>query len=403
MDTFNFKLIDSVNSHRTILHVLVIITFTVLFGYMSLSEPTLNWDMIAYVANAYQYNTGSSIAEIQQMIYANLSRTISAEDFAKFYNSPSRVVLSTDPEAFGQTIKFFYDARVVYIGILAALMNLGMDPFFASYFISTTCSVLSILLLSRLLPIQMPLGLCLSLPFIVLACGLLNVARFSSPDALAALVTIVMYWLLVRNYLVALLLLLPLSVLVRTDLILLMPMFVGYLFVANRISRTFLIFSGIVTVATYLILNHIIVDGDPWSSVIGYNYGVKPTHTDDYIFPITISSYLSYIVIGIKSFSYNPLFFMICALWVTGMFLFGSRFFFNPNNQSISRQHMDLMFLLVSCVAYVAVHFLMFPVTWIRFFAAQYSLVTVVVLWATLAILAERNYSDRSEVNLLDK
>ena len=64
---------------------------------------------------------------------------------------------------------------------------------------------------------------------------------------------------------------------------------------------------------------------------------------------------------------------------------------------------MDLMFLLVSCVAYVAVHFLMFPVTWIRFFAAQYSLVTVVVLWATLAILAERNYSDRSEVNLLDK
>lgn len=403
LDTIKKNLIVKVDGYRTLIHVSVISTFVLLFGYLSLSEPSLNWDMVAYIANALQYNTDNSIAQIQQMIFTELAESVSNEDFATFTNSPSREVLATDPEAFGQTIKFFYDARVVYIGILAAFMRLGMDPIFASYFISTSCSILSILLLAKLVPVRVPLGLCFSLPFIVLACGLLNVARYSSPDAMAALVTIGMYWLLVRNHLVVLLLLMPLTVFVRTDLILLMPMFLTYLFLFKRISRIFIVFIGLATVATYLTLNNIIVDGDPWSSLIGYNYGIKPTHPADYVFTVTLSNYFSYIITGIKSFSYNPLFFMFCALTVTGLFLFASRFFFNPNQQPISRQHTDLTFLIISCITYVGLHFLLFPVTWIRFFAAQYSLVTVVVLWATLAILAERNYSDRTDVNLLDK
>lgn len=403
LDSLKTSLIEKVDSFRNIIHAGIVSTFVLLFFYLSLSEPTLNWDMLAYVANALQYTTDLTVAQIQHTIFTNLSQTVSAEDFAAFTNSPSREVLATDPVAFGQTIKFFYDARIVYIGILAGLMKMGMDPFFASYFISTTCSVLSILLLAKLIPIRIPLGLCFALPFIVLACGLLNVARFSSPDALAALTTIFMYWLLIRDRVAILLVMLPLSVLVRTDLILLMPMFLSYLFLYKRFSRVIIVFSGLLTIATYLTLNHVIVDGDPWSSLIGYNYAIKPTHPAEYVFTVTLSNYFSYIITGIKSFSYNPLFFMFCALSITGIFMFGSRFFFNPNGQPISRQHRDLSFLILSCIAYVVIHFFMFPVTWIRFFTAQYSLVSVVVLWATLAILAERNYSDRVDVNLLEK
>jgi len=370
-----------VDNHRGLIRTVLTLPFIVLFGYLSLSEPTLNWDMIAYVANAIQYSGDSTPAEIQQFIFTQLPHSVPPEDLAKFTNTPNRLVLSTNPEAFNQTIHFFYDARVVYIGALALLMNLGMDPFFASYFIS----------------------MCFSIPFVALACGLLDVARFSSPDSLATFVIISMYWLLNRNYLFALLLLLPMSIFVRTDLVILMPMFLGYLYILNRYSRLLIVLSGLATLAAYIVLNQFIVNGDPWSSLIGYNFGNKPTHPADFSFTVTFGNYVTYLIDGIKSFSYNPLFFMFCALAVTGGFMFGSRFFFNPNNQPVSRQHLDLLFLLVSCVAYVGFHFLLFPVTWIRFFAAQYSLVTVVVLWATLSILAERNYSNREEVDLMAK
>lgn len=402
-EAVSLYLITRISRYRTHIQLFVTVPFLVLFSYLSLSEPTLNWDIIPYVANAMQYVSGLSIAEIQQSIYSSLRSGIPAEDMARLLNTPSRVALSTDPVAFGQTLEFFYDVRLVYIGILAVLIELGMNPFFATYFISTVCSVASVLLLSRLIPVKLPLGMCFALPFVVLACGLLNVARLSSPDALATLVTIVMYWLLIRNKMVLLLLLIPFTIFVRTDLILLMPIFLGYLFFFNRIGRPLIICCAVVSMLAYFVLNNVMFDSDPWTSLIGYNYGPKPTHPADYSFPVTIASYFSYVVIGLKSFSYNPLFFIFCALSVTGIFIFGSAFFFNPNRRAVSRQHSDLLFLFVSCVAYVIVHFIMFPVTWIRFFAAQYTLVAVVVLWATLAILSERNYSNRNDVSLLDK
>ena len=386
---------------RARVHFGVLSVFLALFAYLSLSEPALNWDIFAYVANAKQYIGDQPVEELHRSIYQDIQKQISDIDFARLHNTSSRATIMLDPTAFEQTIEFFYDARIIYTGILAAFIKFGMDPFFASYFISTVCAMLSVLLLARLIPIAFPMGLCFALPFVTLGCGLLTVARLSSPDALAALMTIVLYWLLIRNRIFCVLLLLPTLVFVRTDLILLMPLFLGYFFLTKRMHIALIVLSGLATVAAYLTLNHVIVDGDPWSSLIGYNYGIKPTHPLDYTFDITISMYISYLVAGLKSFSYNPMFFVICSLAVTGIFLFASRFFYNPENRPVSQQHADLLFLLVSSVAYIGIHFLLFPVTWTRFFAAQYSIVAVVVLWATLSLLAERNYSSRVDVDLM--
>lgn len=396
------KLIIRLAAKRSYVRTAVLSSFCLLFTYLSLSEPDIEWDIVPYVANATQYLYDQPIEELHQSIYRDMRESISADDFANLTGSPSRAVLSKDPEAFKQTIKFFYDARIVYTGILAGFIKIGVNPFFATYFISAICAILSILLLSRLIPIQLPMGLCFALPFIALSCGILNVSRLASPDALATLVTIVLYWLLIRNRLYMLLLLLPLIIFVRTDLILLAALFVAYLLLVSRVPRFLVAVSGLSTIAAYLILNYVIVDSDPWSSLIGYNFGEKPTHPAEYSFQITVSDYTSFIVQGLKSFSYNPMFFMFCALSITGVFLFSSRFFYNPARKPVSQQHLDLLFLHVSSVTYIGLHFLMFPVTWTRFFAAQYSLVTVVVIWATLSILAERNYSDRTEVDILN-
>jgi len=377
-------------TRRTIICLTFLTAFSLLFGILALSAPFLEWDMLAYVANATVNLTELSARDIHELVYTQLQWAVPSEDYQRLIGSESRAALATNPEAFWQTSEFFYDARVIYIGLLSALMYFGVEPFFASYFISTICVIISIFLLANLLPVTLPYGVCFSLPFVVFSCGLFELARFSTPDALAALVTVAMYWSLMRNgwYL---LLLLPASVFIRTDIIILAAIFHSYLFLTARFPRVHVVASAVATVVAYLILNNYIVDGDPWSSLIGYNFGEKPIYPLDYTFTVTLRNYLAYILDGLRSFSYEPRFFMFGFMVTSGLFMFTARYFYYPNER-LSADHQNMLFVLVSSVVYLAGHFMLFPVNWIRFFAVHYALVVVTVLWAAMILLAQLNY-----------
>jgi len=378
------------DANRVMVNAIVLSGFAILFTFMVLSEPDIDWDLIAYVANATQYLSDQPIEALQTSVYGQLKNTVSAEDYARLTGSPSRAVISEDPEAFRQTIAFFYDTRIVYTGLVAGLMSYDVNPFFACYLVSVASAVLSVFFLARMVPVKLPMALAFAIPFITLSFGLLDVARSASPDALAALAIIICYWMLFRKQLLILLVLLPLIIYVRTDLILIAALFQGYLLLGNRISRVLVVISGMSTIAAYLILNHVIIEGDPWSSLIGYNYGTKPTHPEDYAQVFGVKEYMSYLLIGLKSYSYNPVFFAYCALTTVGVSFLSHSFLENKNKASASDLQWDLFFVLVSSALYIVLHFLLFPVTWIRFFAAQYSLVAVVVLWASLWAMSER-------------
>jgi len=384
------------------IQTVTMVLFIAIFASLAMASPIYEWDLIPYMANALHVVTGTPTEALQTSIYENLKQTIPPDSYAKLIGSPTRLVLSQDPEAFRQTTAFFYDSRVVYTYINAVFIKLGFNPIFVIYTFSVVCAVISALLLSHLIPVRAPLGLYFVLPFIALSCGLLTVARIATPDSLATLTTIALYFLLIRNRVPLLLILLPLTIFIRSDLIVLTGLFFAYFFFTNRISKIAVVASACATAGMYLLLNYVIVDHDAWSSLIGYNFGEKPTHPADYNFTVTLSGYFSYIMKGLVSFSYNPIFFVFCMLAVTGIVQFSSRFFFNHGNTKVSLQHADILFLLVSCAAFLGLHFLLFPVTWTRFFAAQYSLVAVVVVWTTLAILAERNYSTRESMDLLN-
>ena len=378
-------------TRRTIICIAFLSVFSLLFGLLALSAPFLEWDMLPYVANATANLTELSAKDIHELVYKQLQLAVPAEDYQRLTGSESRAALAINHEAFRQTSEFFYDARVVYIGLLSALMHLGMEPFFASYFISTVCIIMCIFLLANLLPGALPYGVCFSLPFIAFSCGLFELARFSTPDALAALVTVALYWSLMRKgwYL---LLLLPASVFIRTDLIILAAIFHAYLFLTERFPRILVLTSGLATIAAYLLLNNYIVDGDPWSSLIGYNFGDKPIYPLDYTFTVSFKNYVSYILDGLRTFSYEPRFFMFGFMVSSGLFMFSARFFYYPNER-LSASHQNMLFILVSSIVYIGAHFMLFPVSWIRFFAAQYALVVVSVLWAAMILLAQRNYN----------
>ena len=138
---------------------------------------------------------------------------------------------------------------------------------------------------------QAPAGLIFVIPFITLAFGFMTIARLAIADALATLTTILLYVMLFRGKVHWLLLICSLVIFIRTDLILLLALFHAYLLFTARASKGLVIFSGVATVAAYLFLNHVIVESDPWTSLLGYSLGEKPTHPEKYNFPISFTRY----------------------------------------------------------------------------------------------------------------
>jgi len=395
------RFVNKLLAHRQGVVTVVMTVFITLFAVLTLKEPIYEWDLFAYVANALRVSHDWPIEQLHERVYQLVQQSVPTDAYTELLGSPSRLVLSENSEAFGQTISFYYDARIIYIRILALLMSIGIDPVFACYLFSSACTVLSVLLLARLIPTNVPLGLYFALPFIVLACGLLNVARLATPDAFAMLVTIFIYFLLFRNRINFILVLLPILIFVRTDLILLIALFHLYFFVFGRANKIATAASGVATIAAYILLNYYIVEADSWTSLIGYSFGEKPTHPDDFVFPISFVSYTELLLNGLMSFSYNPIGLVYCMLTVIGLVLFSARYFIDPSTFTATTRHIDILFLLLSCVMYLGLHFLLFPAIWTRFFAAQYSLVAVVVVWTTFSVLAKRNYSANENSDLL--
>ncbi len=393
------KLISWISGKQESLLAVMMLVFITLFSSLTLTKPTYEWDLLPYMANAMQIVDEQPIDVLHTNVYEAAVKALPTHAYSSLLGSPSRFVLSEDSEAFRQTMTFFYDARIVYNYIMAGMLASGLNPVFAYYFFSTLCAVISLLLLMRLIPAKLPVAMHFVMPFIVLAFGLMTVARLATPDALAALTTISLYFILLRNKLLLLLILLPLVVFIRTDLILLIGLFHAYLLFGNRVSKVLVVISGLATIFAYLYLNHVIVEGDPWSSLLGYNFGEKPTHPADYHYPVPVSQYLEILNIGIYSFSYIPIFFAFCMLTVMGVVILASRYFSQTANLKFSVQHLDLLFVILSSAVYFLLHFLLFPVGWTRFFAAQYSLVAVVVCWCFFSIHAAR---EKSTAEMLD-
>lgn len=46
--------------------------------------------------------------------------------------------------------------------------------------------------------------------------------------------------------------------------------------------------------------------------------------------------------------------------------------------------HTDILFTLLSSLIYVALHFLFFPVSWVRFYSAQFALAMSLVVYLSL-------------------
>jgi len=367
---------------RICLLLAFLVVFCGTFFLSNLHRPLLNWDMVAYVASAKAYQTHDPAA-LQTEVYELLRRSVPQRTYSDLTTGYLRHLRATDPESFRQHLPFF-QIRVAYVWAILALWTFGLNPFFASYLISAICAALAIMVLAFILPRQ-PLVYSLVVPFIALSSAFPDLARYSTPDAMAALAVLVCYALAFRRHKL-LLIALPACVAVRTDLLLLLPSFYVFLWLTRPFASRLVLASALSSVALYWGLNAIFGNYG-WSTVFDYTFSHQSAYPADYPHAVTVKSYLAALASGVGSVENGPRLLKYVGVSIAGI----AALLWRPHwiRRAVGPMSAPLQFALVSSLVYVGLHFMLFPAMWGRYFAAQYALAFSLAAYIALeAVLA---------------
>ena len=356
--------------------VLIYLTvFSAVFLALVLRNPFYNWDMIGYVASAVRFEVADP-SEVQRRVYGELKASVPADVYGRLTGGHERQLRATDPESFRQHLPF-YQIRVLYGAAIYATAKCGVNPFFASHLVSAVCACLAVWVVAFLFrPAEHP-EYQVFVPFVCLMFGLSSLARYSTPDAMGLLVVSACYLLLLRRN-ALLLVLLPLSILVRTDLVILAFLFYVYLFAQKRFDRRALAASALATLALYVGVNRLY--GNPgWETVFYY------TLVERLAYPLTdphavgVATYVSVLKKGLVDGLRDgmPLTYLL-AVGLASLLAWKDR---GPIRRHLGQSFPDVLFLLASGALYVAGHFVLFPAAWPRFFAAEYILATCLLVY----------------------
>ena len=125
-------------SHRNIYQAFalaVVITFCLLCLIVPLLNPVDNWDMLGYAASIKSLY-GLDVAAIHTSVFAEYKSSATALHFEQLTaDSSYRRTMHTDAEAFYQQIPF-YKIRVLYVLLLTAASQAGVNVFTAMHFFS---------------------------------------------------------------------------------------------------------------------------------------------------------------------------------------------------------------------------------------------------------------------------
>jgi hypothetical protein len=366
-----------IRGHWSPLHGIVALACVVLVA-ASVRAPRYNWDMIGYVASA-RVLAGADERQLQREIYDLLRDSVPEETYAELTTGHGRHVRATDPGSLSQHL-LFYRGRLAYVGAIRALDGLGMNPFLASHLVSAVCAALAVWVLAFLPPGPPRAAYVLGVLAIVWWMGFLRLAGTSTPDAMSALAIIVCYRLLLRRRRV-LLAVLPLCVLVRTDLLILAGLFAAYLWFARGWNRGLVAASLVAAVALYLGVQawsgHY-----GWATVFDYTFRHRSTHPADYPHAVTLQSYLEVLGGRMVRLLVEPRFLVSTAAVLAGLAVVRRCDAPVAGPPTVDRH--DALFALASTLAYTGLHFLVFPVIWTRFHAGPYALGLALALWVVL-------------------
>ncbi len=332
----------------------------------SLKNPFYNWDIIGYVAAAKSFETTDHIT-LHNVIYDELKKVTAKDKYSYLTSNEFRKEMEINAKAFEQQLPF-YQIRIIYVAAIYILAKLGMNMFYATHFISAISIFMSLILLYFTFRKVINSHILFTLPFYAVFIGIMKVARHSSPDGLTLLIVtgIAYLWLGNSRWVFFLL---PLSVLVRTDLILfVVPLCIYFFLYSKQWKNDALISLGVCTLC-YIGVNSIF-DNYGWATIFVYTFMKKLIYPAEVSIRLGLVDYYKVFMNSIfYSLTYSSMFFLYIYISILGIFAYKKKYKVKLTNQT----NQEKVFVLsIISLFYVSAHFMLFPATWERFFMAQY-------------------------------
>ncbi len=341
-------------------------------------QPEYNWDIIPYIACAKSLQTDDP-AQIHSFAYSEIEKSEGTRMYAmpgSKWDTPYRALMRDSDAAFARQLPF-YRIRAVYILLIYLFYAAGGSIIFATHFISALAAFAAawiIFLIARrwfARPYQYGI-----LP-VAFALGMLEVARLSTPDALALLIIMsavagflsgsVLFYFTV-----------PLMIFVRSDLLILAILFcLSALFVPG-FRRSFVWIAIISSIAAFAFL-HWYFRYPGWAAVFRSTFLDRlPTASPPVVKP---AEYAVALIKGSWNAVRNPQFLIFTV--IVGFALRQARLGSTGGFLVVLMRSKESLLLLIS-VLYVAVRMVVFPLPDTRFFAGPF-IVAAISLFAMLS------------------
>ena len=348
--------------------MLYFICFFSIFFALVLAKPLdSNFDTLAYVASAKSWETSNAI-EIHQYAYDELQAYAAEDDYDLMISGEYRQDMFTKVDAFMQQLPF-YDIRVVYVGSIYVLSNLGLNPYFSAHLVSALTGILGLVVLLRAFSAVVHPALLFSIPFFVIPLGFYELVRLGTPDALSFFAVSLLIYFYMKSRWNIMLVLLPFLILVRTDLLILVVIFAGYMVFIRRDLFWKIVASLAVTLLLYFSLN-IYFGNYGWSTVFYVSFIDRVSEPAMQVLNVSVGDYVNVFSKRLQHVLTNSAFLMFLGLLTLSGVLYYLR---NGIGTPDFKSECTLVFsLLVIMFFYLCLHYLSFPAIWMRFFVAQY-------------------------------
>jgi hypothetical protein len=334
---------------------LVILLTSAFFLISGVTSPSYNWDIVAYVAAAY-HQDGLSGKQLSSATYNELEREADANTFKELTVGDYVDVVFKDPGSLEQQLPF-YTIKVAYIQLMRLLKTFGVSYTSSTYIISAMFTSASVLMIALFLfHFGVPI---LWLPVAITVAGYGTIASYSTPDAIACFFALLLIYLLIKGS-KALYLVSALLPLVRTDLVILSLLTMGFDFYRKR--SIYPILSAAAALAMYVIINQI-AGNYGWLALFNFTFIKITPYPREMQISDDICAYLQAYAAGVQNFISSR----HIMIYMLVLFIFVFR-------QGHKRQTPEINAIMVICLLYASAHFALFPVYEDRFFAFPASL-----------------------------
>ncbi len=372
-------------------YISTVILASLLFFAFCFTSPDQNWDMLGYSASAISLENNNP-EFIHQFVYGELQNYGTESKRAKLLSGSNyAATMHSDAEAFYQQIPY-YKIRIIFVGLIYLIVSFGVNVFTAGHAIAAAAASLGLLVYFYGFKDYIKPNFWIMIPLFFALCGIFDAGQYVTADTLAYLWIGLISVTFIRKHW-AVYPLIALSVLVRTDLAVLVAITLSFMFFFWPNSRVKALITAAVSGILYLSVNEF-AGNYGWSTVFYYVFVSDMTATHPAQFSqagISFQEYIYHVVSNLIWIFYESEFWLFTVLILIQFLIFYYLTGSSSSHMEKIKQYLTdpIISLTLISVIYIALHYLLFPAMWTRFFLGQYMIGALGLLY-TITLLIKK-------------